>query len=49
VLYFDHNATSPLCAAARDARLDSTERFVGNPSSQNRLGKRADRALEEAR
>ena len=49
VLYFDHNATSPLCAAARDAWLDATERFVGNPSSQHRLGQRADRALEEAR
>jgi cysteine desulfurase len=49
MLYFDHNATSPLCAAAREAWLDATERFIGNPSSPHRLGARADAALEEAR
>ena len=49
MLYFDHNATSPLSPAAREAWLDATERFVGNPSSQHRLGARADAALAEAR
>jgi cysteine desulfurase len=49
VLYFDHNATSPLCAPAREAWLDATERFIGNPSSPHRLGARAEAALEEAR
>ncbi len=49
VLYFDHNATSPLCEAARAAWLDAVERLVGNPSSPHRLGARADAALEEAR
>jgi len=49
VLYFDHNATSPLCAAARDAWLEATARFIGNPSSPHRLGARADAALNEAR
>src|SRR4051812_34706497 len=49
MLYFDHNATSPLCPAAREAWLDATERFIGNPSSPHRLGARADSALMGAR
>jgi len=49
MLYFDHNATSPLHPAARQAWLDATERFVGNPSSLHRVGARADAALSEAR
>jgi len=49
VLYFDHNATHPLSRIAREAWLDATERFVGNPSSPHRLGARADAALEQAR
>ncbi len=49
MLYFDHNATSPLIPAAREAWLDATERFIGNPSSPHRLGTRADAALTEAR
>lgn len=47
--YFDHNATSPLCAAARQAWLDAVERFPANPSSPHRLGARADAALNDAR
>lgn len=47
--YLDHNATSPLLPVARAAWLEATEQFPGNPSSQHRLGARADRALEEAR
>jgi cysteine desulfurase len=49
MLYFDHNATSPLHPAARQAWLDANERFIGNPSSPHRLGSRADAALTEAR
>lgn len=49
MLYFDHNATSPLCHAARQAWLDATDRYIGNASSLHRVGRRADRALEEAR
>jgi len=49
VLYFDHNATSSLHPAARQAWLDATERFIGNPSSLHRVGARADAALSEAR
>ncbi|MEN9575752.1 MAG: hypothetical protein RL514_3607 [Verrucomicrobiota bacterium] len=49
MLYFDHNATTPLHPAARDAWLAATERYIGNPSSLHRLGSRADAALSEAR
>lgn len=49
VTYFDHNATSPLHPAARQAWLDATERFIGNPSSPHRVGARADAALAGAR
>jgi cysteine desulfurase len=49
MLYFDHNATTPLLPEARAAWLEAAEQFVGNPSSPHRLGQRADRALQEAR
>jgi cysteine desulfurase len=49
VLYFDHNATTPLLPEARAAWLDATEKFIGNPSSPHRLGQRADAALQSAR
>ena len=49
MLYFDHNATTPLCPVAREAWLEASEQFVGNPSSPHRLGARADRALAGAR
>ena len=49
MLYFDHNATTPLLPAARDAWLEAAERFVGNPSSPHRLGQRAEAALQQAR
>lgn len=47
--YFDHNATYPLWAAAREAWLDAAERFPANPSSPHRWGTRSDQALTEAR
>lgn len=47
--YFDHNATYPLSAAARDAWVDAVGRFPANPSSPHRWGGRADQALEGAR
>ncbi len=49
MVYFDHNATTPLLPEARDAWLDASERFSGNPSSPHRAGARADAALTEAR
>lgn len=49
MVYLDHNATSPVCGAAREAWLDAVARYPGNPSSPHRLGSRAARALDEAR
>ncbi len=49
MLYFDHNATTPLMPAAREAWLEATEKFIGNPSSPHRLGQRAEAALQNAR
>lgn len=49
VIYFDHNATTPLLPEARLAWLEASEKFAGNPSSPHRLGARADTALNEAR
>ncbi|MEK7678265.1 MAG: cysteine desulfurase family protein [Verrucomicrobiota bacterium] len=49
MIYFDHNATSPLLPLARQAWLEAAEQFIGNPSSPHRLGSRADAALTAAR
>jgi len=48
-MYFDHNATTPLLPAARQAWLDATEQLIGNPSSPHRIGARAEIALNAAR
>ena len=47
--YFDHNATHPVSAAARNAWLDAVEKYPANPSSLHRLGSRASAALDAAR
>jgi cysteine desulfurase len=49
LIYFDHNATSPLCAPAREAWLEACEKYPANPASPHRLGGRAEAALENAR
>lgn len=49
MLYFDHNATTPMLPEARAVWLEATEKFIGNPSSPHRLGQRADAALQAAR
>ena len=49
MIYFDHNATTPMLPEARQAWLDATEKFIGNPSSPHRVGSRADAAITEAR
>ena len=49
MIYFDHNATYPVSAAARTAWVEAVERFIGNPSSPHRLGARAEAALAPAR
>ena len=47
--YFDVNATSRLCSAARDAWLEASERFWHNPSSLYREAGAARQRLEDAR
>lgn len=47
--YFDHNATTPLCPAARSAWLEANERLWHNASSLYREAGAARRRLEEAR
>jgi len=49
MIYFDHNATTPLLVEARQAWLEATDQYVGNPSSPHRLGSRAEAALRDAR
>ena len=49
MLYFDHNATTPVCETAIEAWVKATRELVGNPSSLHRLGSRAERALDSAR
>lgn len=49
MIYFDHNATSPLLPAARAAWLEAEDQFPGNPSSPHRLGSRAEAGLDDAR
>jgi cysteine desulfurase len=47
--YFDHNATTPLHPAARDAWLAAAERFWHNPSSLYREAAAVKEQLEHAR
>jgi cysteine desulfurase len=49
MIYFDHNATTPVMPEAQRAWLEATEKFIGNPSSPHRIGSRAEAALTEAR
>ncbi len=49
MIYFDHNATTPMLPEARQAWLEATEKFTGNPSSPHRVGSRADSAITGAR
>jgi cysteine desulfurase len=49
LIYFDHNATSPVHPVAQAAWLQAAQEFSANPSSPHRLGARADAALANAR
>ena len=48
-IYFDHNATTPLCTEARQAMLPFLDGAFGNPSSYHHLGRQARSALQAAR
>jgi len=49
VPYFDHNATTPLSLAARDAWVQASEQAWQNPSSPHRAGVRVGLRLQAAR
>jgi cysteine desulfurase len=49
MIYFDHNASSPMLPEAKQAWVEATELYIGNPSSPHRLGSRAEAALNGAR
>src|SRR5712671_1565716 len=49
MIYFDHNATTPMLPEARQAWPDASANFIGNPSSPHRVGSRADAAISGAR
>jgi cysteine desulfurase len=46
--YFDHNATTPLCAEAKAAMTEAMDNF-GNPSSLHEEGQRARGLVDKAR
>lgn len=48
-IYLDYNATTPVCAEAREAILPFLEKEFGNPSSDYPAGRRAKLAIDEAR
>ena len=49
MIYLDYNATTPLCAPAREAMLPYLERHFGNPSSIHAAGREARAAIDTAR
>jgi cysteine desulfurase len=49
MIYLDYNATTPLCAPARDAMLPYLDKFFGNPSSIHQAGRDARAAIDNAR
>lgn len=48
-IYLDYNATTPVCAEAREAILPFLDREYGNPSSDYPAGRRSRLAVDEAR
>lgn len=49
IIYFDHNATTPIDPRVRDAMLPWLGGVHGNPSSAHRAGRAARQAVEKAR
>ena len=49
MIYFDYNATTPLCDEAREAMLPYLDRHFGNPSSVHAAGREARAAMDDAR
>jgi cysteine desulfurase len=49
MVYLDYNATTPLCAEAREAMRPYFERHYGNPSSVHAAGREARAGVDNAR
>src|SRR5881397_1551171 len=49
MIYFDYNATTPICDKAREAMLPYFDRHFGNPSSVHSAGREARAAIDDAR
>jgi cysteine desulfurase len=49
MIYFDYNATTPLCDPAREAMLPYLNRHFGNPSSIHAAGREARAGIDDAR
>ena len=49
MIYLDYNATTPLCAEAREAMLPYLGRFFGNPSSVHAAGRETRAVIDNAR
>ena len=49
MIYLDYNATTPLCAAAREAMEPFLARHFGNPSSVHAAGRETRAAVDDAR
>ena len=49
MIYLDHNATTPLCAPAREAMEPFLARHYGNPSSVHAAGREARAGVDKAR
>jgi cysteine desulfurase len=49
MIYLDYNATTPLCAAAREAMEPFLTRHYGNPSSVHAAGREARAGVDDAR
>ncbi len=49
MIYFDHNATTPLLPEVRDVLCEATQKYWGNPSSVHGIGRSAFAELERAR
>ena len=49
MIYLDHNATTPLLEEVAAAMAPWQQEWFGNPASQHAAGRRARRALDDAR
>ena len=49
MIYFDHNATTPIIPEVQEVMAEAMDKYWGNPSSAHNMGKLATGELEKAR